>query len=354
VATPRPGRWRAAARFAAVAAFVALVMAMIYWPRPFRAGDLAFVVALSLGHAAFGGVPAVLALRAVARAGALSPLARGSLAAAVAAACACLGAAAVVALATALGAYAPSAFGAQLAASLRVSVPLGAGIGLAVFVYEGGRAELARARAEAERRALAEERALALARAAQLASLAARVRPHFLFNTLNTLAHLVREDPALAEQTIEALGALMRFTLDAHERDLVPLGLELEMTAHYLAIEGARFGRRLRYEVDAPPGLEGALVPPLAAQTLVENSVKYAVGARRDGSRVRVTAREEGGALRVEVADDGPGVCAADVKPGHGLDLLRARLAALFGPPARLELGAERAPRVAFVVPLCR
>jgi two-component system sensor histidine kinase AlgZ len=354
-ARARAARRRFALRFGAFAAFVGLVMAMVYWPRPFRASELALVFGISLAHALFGGLPAALAMRAVlARAAALSGAARGTLATLTACACACLGAAVVVTLLTAAGVFRAGAYAAQLADALRVALPLGGGIGLAVYAYESSRSELARARAEVAQKALAEERALALAREAQLASLAARVRPHFLFNTLNTVAHLVREDPALAEKTVEGLGALLRFSLDAHERDLVPLGLELEMTAHYLSIQRARFGRRLRYELDVPPALEGALVPPLSAQTLVENSVKYAAAARREGSGVRVIAREEGGSLRVEVSDDGPGVCEGDLKPGHGLDLLRSRLAALFGPGARLELGRDRAPRVAFVVPLCR
>lgn len=354
-AGPPPARRRFGAGFVVITIFVSLVMAMIYWPRPFRAGELALVFGISLAHAAFGGLPAALAMRAVlARAAGLSGRARGTLATLVACASACLGAVAVVTLLTAVGVFSVASYGAHLAGALRVALPLGAGIGLSVYAYESSRAELSRARAEIAQKALAEERALALAREAQLASLASRVRPHFLFNTLNTVAHLVREDPALAEKTVEGLGALLRFTLDAHERDLVPLGVELEMTAHYLSIQQARFGRRLRYELEVPPSLEGALVPPLSAQTLVENSVKYAAAARREGSGVRVLARREGEALRVEVSDEGPGVCEGDLKPGHGLDLLRARLDALFGADARLELGRDRSPRVAFVVPLCR
>src|SRR5207245_321098 len=118
-------------------------------------------------------------------------------------------------------------------------------------------------RDEAEARRLAAE--------AQLASLEARVDPHFLFNTLNSIAALVRDRPADAERVIEQLAALMRSSLD-RTASLVPLEDELAVVASYLDIERVRFGNRLRFAIAPPAGAGRGLVPRLSVQTLAENS----------------------------------------------------------------------------------
>jgi LytS/YehU family sensor histidine kinase len=109
----------------------------------------------------------------------------------------------------------------------------------------------------------------------------------------------------------------------------------------YLEIERVRFADRLRYEVDAPAAVRSSEVPAFSVQTLVENSVKYAVSARQRGASIRVTARRDGDRLVIEVSDDGPGFGDAVIVPGHGLHELRARLDALYGDRARLVAPAE-------------
>lgn len=169
-----------------------------------------------------------------------------------------------------------------------------------------------------------ERRARELATEARLQSLESRVHPHFLFNAINSILSLMREDPRRAEDLLERMAALLRFSLDQSQR-LVPLHKELKIVRDYLEIEKARFGDRLRFQVELPEGLEGE-VPPLAIQTLVENAVKYAVSPRREGGDIRVMATERDGRLVVEVVDDGPGFEEGVILPGHGLDLLRQRL----------------------------
>ncbi len=179
------------------------------------------------------------------------------------------------------------------------------------------------------------QRALALATEARLASLESRVRPHFLFNALNSAIALIPEDPKRAEDLLERLSALLRSSLDAQAR-LVPLGEELRVVTDYLEIERVRFGDRLSYTIEVADELRALEVPAFAVQTLVENSVKYAVSPRKQGAHIEVRARRDGELIAIDITDDGPGFGSEIWVPGHGLDGLRVRLDALYGARARL------------------
>jgi two-component system, LytTR family, sensor histidine kinase AlgZ len=214
-------------------------------------------------------------------------------------------------------------------------------IGIAVTAYETMRGQLDDAivalrtteRDEAEARRLAAE--------AQLASIESRVQPHFLFNTLNSIAALVHDDPAGAERMTGQLASLLRSALDSTAMPLVPLDEELRVVRAYLDIERVRFGDRLRYAVELGDGAGPKLVPRMALQTLVENSVKYAVSPRPRGASIVVRAGASDGRVRVTVEDDGPGFNPATRPAGHGLDLLAGRLAMLFGDRASLRVASR-------------
>jgi sensor histidine kinase YesM len=211
-------------------------------------------------------------------------------------------------------------------------------IGISLSLYERLRDKLEATREELRERELAAERARKLALEARLSSLESRIHPHFLFNTLNSISSLIQEDPAQAEKLVERLAALLRFSLDSNERRTVPLEKEMKITRDYLEIERARFGERLRYSIDLPPALALIETPPLAVQTLVENSVKHAIAPRREGGTVRITARLEDQQLRIEVFDDGPGFARDALVAGHGLDTLHARLLAIYDDRAALDI----------------
>jgi LytS/YehU family sensor histidine kinase len=115
----------------------------------------------------------------------------------------------------------------------------------------------------------------------------------------------------------------------------------MKIVVDYLEIERTRLGERLSYGLRIAPGLTGWAIPPLAIQTLVENSVKHAVAPRPDGGHVRVEATARGDSLVVSVWDDGPGFSADAVAPGHGLDNLRGRLAARFGGASALAIAPQ-------------
>ncbi len=167
------------------------------------------------------------------------------------------------------------------------------------------------------------------------------MQPHFLFNTLNSIAALIPDDPAGAERMTGQLAALLRASLDSADTPLVPLGVELSSTRNYLAIEQVRFGDRLRYNMEVPPSLERIPVPRFALQTLVENSVKHAVSSRRTGASIRLSAEATDTTLRITIEDDGPGFDPAQAQAGHGLAMLRERLALSYGGRASLTVVSD-------------
>lgn len=175
---------------------------------------------------------------------------------------------------------------------------------------------------------------------ARFRSLQAQVNPHFLFNTLNTVAVLVREgDRSGAVRIIELMSDVFRRTLRHTPADENTLADELALVRQYLAIEQARFPDRLRPQFDIAPGLELAALPTLAVQHLVENALRHGIARREDAGRVWISARRDGDSLLVQVADDGAGICAAAPPTGHGIANTRERLRILYGDSASLEVG---------------
>ena len=210
--------------------------------------------------------------------------------------------------------------------------------------------------AEASRRARARrdqgEALRRLTREQELRTLRAQLNPHFLFNALNTISAEVGRDADAAREAIGRLADLMRYALDAGHRDLVPLADEVAFVRDYLALEGARMGDRLDARISVDAAARGALVPPMALQTLVENAVRHGLAPSRAGGRVSVTARRCDDAVRVEVADTGVGAGEGGA-PGIGLANTDERLRLLFGPGAALCTDAERPVgfAVSFAVP---
>jgi LytS/YehU family sensor histidine kinase len=194
---------------------------------------------------------------------------------------------------------------------------------------------------------LSEAKAKNLATEAQLSSLESRVRPHFLFNTLNSISALIREEPEKAERTVERLAALLRFSLDAANQKTVALREEIRVVRDYLEIEKTRFGERLKFSLDIENAAEDFKIPPFAVQTLVENSIKHHISKRSAGGEIRVSARIENNFLQLEVWDDGAGFDESDISENHGLDNLQSRLAALYGETANLKI--ERRDRFTIV-----
>ena len=209
---------------------------------------------------------------------------------------------------------------------------------------------------DAQRRLRARELASAaltaqLARA-QLQALQGQLQPHFLFNTLNAIGVLVRDDPAAAGRVVALLADLLRRTLDVAQQQEVPLREELDFLARYLEIERTRFPDRLRVAVEVPEPLGALLVPSFVLQPLVENAVRHGIAPRTEGGRVVVRGRRSGDRLELEVWNDGAPL-APDRRDGIGLAATRERLERLYGPAAALTLeGAEGGVRARVTLPV--
>ena len=175
---------------------------------------------------------------------------------------------------------------------------------------------------------------------ARFAALQAQVNPHFLFNTLNTIAVLVRNDDRQgAVRIVEHLSEMLRRTLSRHRVNLVSLGEEVELVRQYVAIEQARFSDRLRPEFQVPDSLLAAVVPSFALQHLVENAIRHGIARDTQAGVLIIAARRDGDLLEITVVDDGVGIDpAAPIPEGHGIDNTRQRLRALYGDRATLEI----------------
>ncbi len=188
---------------------------------------------------------------------------------------------------------------------------------------------------------------------AQLQALKLQLQPHFLFNTLNTIAALVSTDARAAERMVTRLSDLLRQTLHSASEQEVPLSREIEMLSPYLEIQRLRFSDRLRVEIDVEADAEAVLVPSLLLQPLIENAIRHGITPRAAGGRVQVRARRDGQFLRVEVADDGIGFRAwtgRSPREGVGLGTTRGRLRHLYGTSHHLALDAP--PEGGFTVRL--
>ena len=175
---------------------------------------------------------------------------------------------------------------------------------------------------------------------ARFAALQAQVNPHFLFNTLNTIAVLVRDnDREGAVRIVEHLSEMLRRTLSRHRENQVSFGEELELVRQYVAIEQARFSDRLRPEISVPDTLLAAVVPSFALQHLVENAIRHGIARDPDAGVLIISARRVGDVLEITVVDDGAGIDPdAPIPKGHGIDNTRERLRALYGEYASLEI----------------
>ena len=219
-------------------------------------------------------------------------------------------------------------------------------VGIALKVWNALRIEL---KLEEQKRLLLEARLDALQR---------QINPHFLFNTLNSIAALVRTKPELAREMTVKLANILRALLKDHDT-FVPLREELAFTDDYLDIEVVRFGANLKVEKQIDPATLNVLVPSILLQPLLENGIKHGLEPRLKGGTVTLRSHLEGDRVRIEVADDGVGMGARAQTglrrggAGIGMKNVQERLDVLYGSQARFEIQSSpgRGTRIVIEIP---
>jgi two-component system, LytTR family, sensor kinase len=185
----------------------------------------------------------------------------------------------------------------------------------------------------------------------QLRALKMQLQPHFLFNTLQTIAELVHQDPDAADQMILRLSDLLRMTLQSDGLNEVSLKQEIDFLKIYLEIEQKRMGERLVVTMEIDPNTWVARVPTLLLQPLVENAVRHGIAPHAAGGEITITSTQANGSLCLFVRDTGPGFISAARPGGVGLANTRGRLRQLYGSAARLDLKNDHGTIVSIELP---
>jgi hypothetical protein len=184
----------------------------------------------------------------------------------------------------------------------------------------------------------------------ELKALRAQINPHFLFNALNAIASLIHTDPGRADEVVEQLAEVFRYTLRRSDSEWAPLDQELTFARAYLDVEQARFGQRLSVAIESDHAVPAPLVPSMLLQTLIENAVKHGVSQAREAGRIEVVARTTADQVLLEVRNTGPhstrGTTSAAARSGQagrdgegfGLHSVRERLKGHFGDRASFTL----------------
>lgn len=189
---------------------------------------------------------------------------------------------------------------------------------------------------------------------AELDALQARINPHFLFNSLNSLGSLISRDPKNADLMLQNLSKLLRYTLQTAKKNLVSLAEEMSTVRNYLHIEKIRFEERLDFVIDCPDCLKNLLIPPLIIQPLVENSLKYAVGRMIKDGKIEISCSTINNKLQIRVKDNGP----LSDKPlpktnstGFGMKYITERLRLMYGTNYSFDVNRENGYQVTITIP---
>jgi hypothetical protein len=226
-------------------------------------------------------------------------------------------------------------------------------VSAAIKIAYAGRVKAEARAAEAQEMAEAESLKRQVVEA-KMAAMQAQVEPHFLFNTLASIDHLIEVDPPRASRMQKNLIALLRASMPAMREAATTLGRELQVVRPYLEILKVRMEDRLRAEINVAEGLYSADFPPMMLQSLVENAIKHGLEPKPEGGTLRVEAEVAHGKLVVSVADSGVGFGRAPtVGTGTGLNSIRERLKLIYGSQAELRIAGNSptGTRVTIVVP---
>jgi two-component system LytT family sensor kinase len=206
--------------------------------------------------------------------------------------------------------------------------------------------------AKLQEKELNEERLTRLKTKAELEALQAKINPHFLFNTLNSIASLISENPKAAEETVEKLSELFRYTLRYTEKNTATVAEELDLVRTYLEIEKLRLGDRLQFEVKCEDAVREVGLPPMLIQPLVENSIKHGIASAIEGGTILVEAKAAGGNCVIAVHDSGKGFQNEGDAEGFGLRSIQERLRLRYGEKASLQVVQNSHTQIIICIPL--
>jgi two-component system, LytTR family, sensor kinase len=222
----------------------------------------------------------------------------------------------------------------------------------------GGRIEALLAERERTERQAREAKLLQLAAESELKALRAQINPHFLFNSLNTIADLIVTDPVKAESMTVLLAKVFRHVLLYSDRQMTAVSEEIEFLKTYLRIEEVRFGPRLSVRMDVDPSVSSVRVPSLILQPVVENAIKHGLAPKIGPGHLHIRAGRDGRFVKLEVEDDGVGFSkpglAESAPRGVGLKIIAERLKTLYqaGASLQFESGDTPGSRVTILIPL--
>jgi sensor histidine kinase YesM len=224
--------------------------------------------------------------------------------------------------------------------------------GTIAVIYFTLRGTVERMAAQLKEKELNEERLIRTKMEAELQALQAKINPHFLFNTLNSIASLISENPKAAESTVEKLSELFRYTLKSAETNTVSVAEELEIVRTYLEIEKVRFGERLQYDITCDAAVRDFMIPALIIEPLVENSIKHGIASEVHGGKIVVEVTKTDGNCLISVIDDGKGIDKANKVNGFGLRSVEERLQLRYGASSSLRLVPEGRTHFLITIPL--
>jgi sensor histidine kinase YesM len=177
---------------------------------------------------------------------------------------------------------------------------------------------------------------------AQLHALQSKLNPHFLFNTLNIITELVYNYPEKVEEIVLNLSEIYRFILSKSGEKLIPIREELDIIRKYCAIEKARMGERLQYEIECKKEAKGALIPPLLLEVLAENAVIHGLSPKKEGGTLQISVGRKDDKVYCLVEDDGVGFSAGGKKESYGLKSVRSRLQLQYGDRADVSIASNK------------
>ncbi|MBN1293667.1 MAG: histidine kinase [Candidatus Latescibacteria bacterium] len=223
---------------------------------------------------------------------------------------------------------------------------------LVITSYETVREKLEKTAAKLAEKEINEKNLLRLKTKAELEALRAKVNPHFLFNTLNSIASLIPIKPEKAEEMVVKLSSLFRYTLDASSHDMVRLSDEIRIIGEYLEIEKVRLGDRLTWHIEIDSKLSDMNIPGLLLQPLVENSIKHGIATKQSGGTVNIRCYRKDAYCCIEITDTGEGFLSQLTNNGFGLQAVRERLDLQYGQDYDFHLTGEDGVHIKICLPV--